>query len=173
MSTSLALPSKFHATALAFPDKVKAAIAAMDTPEKAVDALAQARAISEYAKAVKATTGDKNAITYGFMLLAAKVGELAGDERGRPKKGQKKNRAATDVFHRDTLSSYRKLAKHQQNRPPGSPTAATKPPGPAWNTSAATGRQAATWGLLRGVKLGKGSCPPAARLAWAEQANGL
>ena len=40
-------------------------------------------------------------------------GELAGDERGRPHEGEKKHWATTNIFHRDTLSAYRKLA------PPG------------------------------------------------------
>lgn len=71
------------------------------------------RALRQRCGRYQRATEEVNSIQYGKLLLAAKVGELAGDERGRPKKGEKKNRSATDVFHRDTLSAYRKLAKHQ------------------------------------------------------------
>jgi len=110
MSTDLALPVQFHKTAVAFPSQVKMAIAKMPSAQEAADGLAQADAISEYARRIKATTEEVNHIQYGKLLLAAKVGELCPAEVG----GRGKTRTQhVQVFHRNTLADFRKLAKHQ------------------------------------------------------------
>lgn len=112
----LAVPDEFRQTALAFPGKVRQAITAIDDIDEAADGLAKARAMADYAEAIKASREEINSIQYGKLLLAAKVGELAGDNRGRPKKGEEKNvgRQPT-LFHKDTLVDYRKLWKYQKS----------------------------------------------------------
>jgi hypothetical protein len=47
------------------------------------------------------------------MMLTAKVGELCPKEKG----GRGKTRTPeVQVFHRNTLTDYRKLAKHQREQ---------------------------------------------------------
>ena len=111
MSTELALPVQFHKTAVAFPSQVKIAIAKMPSAQEAADGLAQADAISEYARRIKATTEDVNHVQYGKLLLAAKVGELCPAEVG----GRGKNSSGSQTgFAKQTMADYRKLAKHQE-----------------------------------------------------------
>ena len=71
---------------------------------------------NEYAAAIRATTADRNAITYGVLLLAAKVGELCpATPRGETGRGKKNSHPAGESlpFHANTLTDYRKLTKYE------------------------------------------------------------
>jgi len=117
MSTDLALPDQFHRMAMAYPSKVKAAIAKMETVGQAADGLAQAQTVAKYADAIKASTADKNEISYAVMLLAAKLGELCpAKTRQETGRGKKLSPAKGEFFHPNTLTAYRKLHTHQEQR---------------------------------------------------------
>ncbi len=119
MKTDLTVPNTFRQTALAFPDKVKAAIARITSADDAAGELAKANAVSEFAKRIKATTEEINHVEYGKLLLAAKVGELcpaaSAQERGtKGGRGKKAVGRQPIAFDPGTLVDYRKLAKYQE-----------------------------------------------------------
>lgn len=120
MAHELVSASPFRQAALAFPNRIRDAIAQIDRPDLAADALAKAQAYADYAQQIKATCEEVNSIQYGKLLLAAKVGELApaatAQERGA-KGGRGKKKLAhgmCELFHRNALNCYRKLAHHQR-----------------------------------------------------------
>ena len=110
IETTLMLRDEFHETALAFPGMVREWIAKIEHPALAADAMAKSAALADYARRIQATTEEVNAVQYGKLLLAAKVGELCPAEKG----GRGKVRKNPAGFSRDTLGRYRTLAKHQE-----------------------------------------------------------
>ncbi len=108
-----ALPNDFRKTALAFPSRVKTAIAKIGNIGEAADGLAQADVVANYAKRIKATGVVVNSVQYGKLLLAAKVGELCPAEQGKRSDLTSSGTPTRLDIHRETLANYRKLARHQ------------------------------------------------------------
>ena len=110
----LAIPDAFRKTALAFPDAVKSHIALLSDPEVAANELAKSQVMANYGRQIKATTEEVNSVQYGKLLLAAKVGELCPAEKRGPKPKGVNHPPGEKLFHANTLTDYRKLAKHQR-----------------------------------------------------------
>lgn len=114
MSTELQIPKSFQQTAIAFPDRVKAGIAKLETAELAGDALKKGQALSSYAQSIRAGTEATNHVAYGVLILAGRVGELCPASQG--KRTDLTSRSTTEkLFHPDTLTDYRKVHRHQKN----------------------------------------------------------
>jgi N6-adenosine-specific RNA methylase IME4 len=112
----LAVPEHFRRTALAFPGHVDKALALIgDDMNAAKHLLDQAATLEHLARRVRADTEVTNAITYGKLKIVATIGRLSPaakpKDRGR---GRKKTLSVGDrVFRANTLSDYRKVARHE------------------------------------------------------------
>lgn len=112
----LAVPSSFQEVALGFPDKIKQALALLESPEDAADMVKKADTMAHYARRVRADIEVINAIQYGKLLVIDKLGELIGDKRGGDRRseqaiaGQKIKEGDTPVLilGKDARSAYRK-----------------------------------------------------------------
>lgn len=117
MSTELVTKS-FAAQALAFPNRVDALLAEIDTVSGAKDLLDKASAMQHYADRLKSGIDVERPIALGVLKIKAKLGELlaapspkeSGAKGGRGNKGSK---PASDPFSAPTISAYRKLAAHK------------------------------------------------------------
>jgi site-specific DNA-methyltransferase (adenine-specific) len=112
---SLAVPSAFRQTALAFPEKVKHALALIDSPAGAKELLDQADTLVHYANRIKADTATVNAIQYGKLQIAARLGELLpATPRNETGRGNKKVLIPESrLFRPETISRYRRIAAHK------------------------------------------------------------
>ncbi len=109
-STLLAIPDQFRRTALAFPEKVKQAVALLDDPDELKEMLAKADAMSAYTKHMRQSADVNNALQFGRLEIEAALGKaMPPEKRGR---GNKKSPGASDNFGRDTLTQYRKVTRN-------------------------------------------------------------
>lgn len=114
----LAVPNNFRETALSFPEKIEQALALINDVDAATEALAYADMLASYAARVKADTGTMNGISYGRLLIIARIGELSppmtakqkGTSFGRGKKIASKPTLL--AISKPTLSKYRKVSKN-------------------------------------------------------------
>jgi phage N-6-adenine-methyltransferase len=119
MSTEL-ITASFQSQCLAFPARVDAALAAMDSVDDAKGLLDKASAMQVYAERLKAGIEIEKPIAIGILKIKAKIGELMpakpagerGKEGGRGKKAPKADLGALG-FSDPTLSAYRKIAKNK------------------------------------------------------------
>jgi phage N-6-adenine-methyltransferase len=115
---ALAVPGKFMQTALAFPGQVDQALALVDNPRVAAELMARADMLTHYAKRVKADKQVMNAIGFGRLKIAAKIGELnpprPPEDRGQGRNGPggKSISPEQSDFHPCTLTKYRKVHIH-------------------------------------------------------------
>ena len=80
----------------------------------ASDMAAKLQIMADWAKRIKATEEEVNSIQYGKLRMAAYVGESCPvTPRNGTGRGKKLSDANRELFHADTLTTYRKLARHQ------------------------------------------------------------
>lgn len=111
-TTAMALPDEFHATALAFPDKVRAAIAKNVPLEDSIKALRGGDGLLQLAKDLRATKDDVNAIQRGRFYLIDHIGELLPAGKVGAGRGNKNSKGDLP-FSKPTLSAYRKVTAHK------------------------------------------------------------
>ena len=111
----LAIPAAFEKQALAFPDKIDAALALIDDPKKAKELLDKADAMAHYAHRIKADTRIANAILYGKLKIVAKVGELSpATPKNQTGRGNKSASPTEGLFATATIAAYRKVAHNRE-----------------------------------------------------------
>lgn len=117
----LAIPESFKATALSFPSKVEQALALITDAGDAIDFLAKSEAMECFAKRIKADTETTNAISFGTILIKAKIGELMKakppKDRGQGRGGNKSSKAPLPDFSKPTTATFRKLGNHKPRLP--------------------------------------------------------
>jgi len=114
----LAVPDKFRETALAFPDKIKSALALVETQGDAADLLDKAEVLSQFARRIRSDAETINAIQFGKLLVTDKFGELlkaptpqeSGKRGGR---GHEKGSSPGEPpLAKATAATYRKVHEH-------------------------------------------------------------
>ena len=108
----------FRQQALAFPSRVDALLAKIDTVGGAKELLDKASAMQTYATRLKAGIEIEKPIAIGVLKIKIKLGELSpaktkkesGSTGGR---GHKASNPGLLAFSRKSISDYRKLAKSQ------------------------------------------------------------
>ena len=116
-STLLAIPSKFRQTALAFPDKVRQAVALLDDPNELSEMLAKADAMAAYTKHIKESTDINNAIQFGRLHIESALGRVMAAQQGKgggrgKKKTDKTSSSGQRKFSDQTLANYRKVSRN-------------------------------------------------------------
>jgi hypothetical protein len=112
---ALAVPKSFRAIALAFPQQVERALARLDTAAGAKELLDRSTVLEQYARRIKEDTETINAIAFGKLKIAAKLGELmAPTPRAATGRGHKKSASVGEaLFAAEATARYRKIAAHQ------------------------------------------------------------
>jgi N6-adenosine-specific RNA methylase IME4 len=115
--TLLAVPETFLTTALSFPSQVDKALALLADVPSANEFMARADMLAHYARRVKVDTEVMNAIQYGKIKIAAKIGELSPpkppDDRGQGRNGKKKSTVVGAVdLATHTIAKYRKVHRN-------------------------------------------------------------
>ncbi len=111
MNTHL-ITKDFERQAIAFPSRVEAALAEIETVEQAKDLLDKAVVMAQYAERLKAGIEVSKPINAGVLKIKAKLGELM--PRGKVGAGRgNKNPTPVEYFPPSTISAYRKLADHK------------------------------------------------------------
>jgi hypothetical protein len=111
MATDLVTKS-FASQCLAFPGRVEQLLAEIDTADGAKGLLDKAAAMQHYAERLKVGIEVERPIALGVLKIKAKLGELVPATKGG--RGKKTPVPDTEVFSRNTLSAYRKLAANRE-----------------------------------------------------------
>jgi len=123
MKTGLTVTTAFTKTALAFPDKARQAVAAIEKPRDAAKALRGGDAMLRLANDLGATTEEVRAIQWGRLIIIAKLGELMPIGKRGPQTKDNHTDCEKLGLHPNTITAYRKVAKWREKIDDYCPTA--------------------------------------------------
>lgn len=108
------ITKSFAEQCIAFPNRVDQVLATVTTVQDAKDVLDKAVAMQAYADQLKAGVQIERPIALGVLKIKAKIGELC-PATPKSQTGRGKKSIPTDgiLFTENTLTAYRKLAKHK------------------------------------------------------------
>jgi ParB family chromosome partitioning protein len=104
---------------LAFPNKVRSALATLDDSEQVNGAMAGVDGMIAMAKSRRMNEDAINGLQEGRLYIAARIGELSPalppNNRGQGRNGNKSIGRQPSDFHPDTMTDYRKLRGRQDS----------------------------------------------------------